>query len=169
MPPSEHPRPVELVSVAAIADNRVIGRDGEIPWESLPADKRQYRGRVADHPVILGRRTFDSMRADLPGKAQIVLSRTERTFDVETAHWAADVEDAVRIVANLGADIAYVLGGAGIYHLFQPHLDRMILSRVPGEYEGDSVYPEWDPDEWRLVSRTPFEGFTLEEWDRVGR
>ena len=158
---------VELVSVAALADNRVIGRDGEIPWESLPADKRQYRDRVADHPVILGRRTFESMVDDLPGSAQIVLSRTEREFDVQTAHYAEGVDQAVAIAARLGADRAYVLGGAGIYHLFQPHIDRMVLSRVPGEYAGDRFYPEWDPEEWRIVSRTPQEGFTLEVWERT--
>ena len=167
MPRSDRPHDVELVSVAAVADNLVIGRNGEIPWESLPADKRQYRARVADHPVILGRRTFESMREDLPGAAQIVLSRTERDFDVETAHFAADVGEAVGIAASLGAERAYVLGGAGIYRLFQPHLDRMVLSRVPGEYAGDRFYPEWDPDEWRLVSRTPDEGFTLEVWERT--
>lgn len=167
MSASERPHDVELVSVAALADNRVIGLDGEIPWESLPADKRQYRDRVADHPVILGRRTFESMVNDLPGSAQIVLSRTEREFDVETAHYAKDVDQAVAIAGRLGADRAYVLGGAGIYHLFQPHIDRMVLSRIPGEYDGDRFYPEWDPQEWRLVSRTPHEGFTLEVWERT--
>ncbi|MDX1744556.1 MAG: dihydrofolate reductase [Halobacteriales archaeon] len=155
-----------LVSVAAVADNGVIGRDGEIPWDSLPADKRQYRARVADSPVILGRRTFESMREDLPGSAQIVLSRTEQPFDVETAHYAADVDDTVRVVKSLGAATAYVLGGAEIYALFQPHLDRMVLSRVPGAYAGDSVYPDWSSEEWTLVSETPDEGFTLEVWER---
>ena len=75
---------MKLVSVAAVAENGVIGRDGELPWESIPADKRQYRNRVADAPVILGRRTFDSMRDDLPGSHQIVLSRAERDYGVDS-------------------------------------------------------------------------------------
>lgn len=157
---------VGLVSVAAVAENLVIGDDGEIPWESLPEDRRQYRARVADDPVILGRRTFDSMRSDLPGSAQIVLSRSEQTFDVESAHHARDVEEAIDRARSLGADTAYVLGGGAIYELFQPHLDRMVLSRVPGEYEGDTRYPEWDEAEWELVSETPYDGFTVEEWVR---
>ena len=157
---------MELVSVAAVAENLVIGDDGGIPWESLPDDRRQYRARVADHPVILGRRTFDSMRGDLPGRTQIVLSRTEREYDIETAHYAGDVEEAVGHVTALGADTAYVLGGGAIYELFQPHLDRMVLSRVPGEYEGDTRYPEWDETAWELVTETPHEGFTLQEWAR---
>jgi dihydrofolate reductase len=157
---------VELVSVAAVAQNGVIGRDGELPWPSIPADRTQYRRQVADATVVLGRRTFESMREDLPGRARIVLSRSPREYDVGTAHHAGSVEDAIELAAELGADTAYVLGGGGIYELFQPHLDRMLLSRIPGEYEGDSYYPEFDDDEWELLEETPFEGFTLEEWQR---
>ena len=121
---------MELVSVAALADDRVIGRDGELPWPSIPADKRQYRERIADAPVILGRLTFDSMRDDLPGSTQIVLSRSQSSFDVPSAHRAADVDDAIAVAEELGADRAYVIGGSGIYELFQPLADRMVLSRV---------------------------------------
>lgn len=158
---------MELVSVAAVADNLVIGKDGEIPWESLPEDRAQYRARVGDSPVILGRRTFESMVDDLPGRAQIVLSRHARDFDVETASHAEGVEDAIAIATSLGAETAYVLGGGSIYELFQPHLDRMVLSRVPGEYEGDTYYPEWDTDDWDLVTEVPYDGFTVQEWERA--
>lgn len=158
---------MELVSVAAVAENGVIGEDGELPWPSIPADKQQYRGRIADHPVILGRKTFDSMRDDLPGSAQIVLSRTEQTFDVPTAHYAADVDDAVAVAESLDPDVAYVIGGQGIYELFQPYVDRMVLSRVHGAYEGDRFYPEWDEADWDLTSSTDYDRFTLEEWVRV--
>ena len=157
---------MELVSVAAVAESGVIGRDGDLPWESIPADKRQYRNRVADAPVVLGRSTFESMIEDLPGSHQIVLSRSDREYDVATAHHAGGVDDAVAIAESLGAETTYVLGGAAIYELFQPHVDRMILSRVPGEYEGDASYPEWDESEWRLASSEQRTGFTLEEWIR---
>ena len=160
---------MELVAVAAVAENGVIGREGELPWPRLPEDKRQYRERVADAPVVLGRRTFESMRDDLPGRAQIVMSRSARTFDVPTAHHAASVEEAVEVAAALGADVAYVLGGAATYALFQPHLDRMLLSRVPGTYAGDASYPDWDRDDWELVDETPFDGFVLEAWVRRDR
>lgn len=158
---------MELVSVAAIADNHVIGRQGEIPWPSLPEDRRQYRARVADDPVILGRRTFESMLDDLPGRVQIVLSRTEREYPVDTARHAGSVDDAIDVATSLGAETAYVIGGGGIYALFQPHLDRMVLSRVPGEYEGDTYYPDWDEADWDLVDETAYDAFTVEEWKRV--
>ena len=154
---------VELVSVAAVAENGVIGDDGELPWPSIPADKRQYRERIRNDPVILGRKTFDSMRDDLPGSAQIVLSRSQDSFDVDTAHHAEGVEAAVEVAASLGAATAYVIGGGKIYDLFQPHVDRMALSRVHGEYDGDSHYPDWDDDDWVLESATEYDRFTLEE------
>ncbi len=157
---------MELVAVAAVADNLVIGNDGEIPWESLPEDRAQYRSLVADSPVVLGRRTFDMMLDDLPGRLQIVLSRTEREYTVETAYHAGSVEDAIAIGESFGVETAYVIGGGGVYAVFQPYLDRMVLSRVPGEYDGDTFYPEWDPAEWTVVNETPYDGFTVEEWER---
>lgn len=158
---------MELASVAAVAENGVVGRDGELPWPSIPEDKRQYRRRVADDPVVLGRRTFESMLDDLPGAHQIVLSRSDREFDVETVSHAGSVEAAIAIAESLDAERAYVLGGAAIYELFQPHLDRMYLSRVDGSYDGDSYYPEWDETEWTIVDRTGYDRFTLEEWQRI--
>lgn len=159
-------REMKLITVAAVAENGVIGRDGELPWPSIPADKRQYRNRIADWPVILGRPTFESMRDDLPGRAQIVLSRSASDYDIESAHVASGVDEAVEIAESLGSEGAYVIGGATIYELFQPVVDRMVLSRVPGEYEGDAYFPDWDADDWTLVERTEYEDFTLEEWER---
>lgn len=158
---------MELVSVAAIAENRVIGKDGDIPWPSLPEDRRQYRARIADSPVVLGRVTFESMLDDLPGRAQIVLSRSDPEYDVETAHVVDGVEAAIEVAEDRGSETAYVIGGAAVYSLFQPHLDRMVLTRVPGEYEGDAYYPAWDDEDWVLESRTEYDDFAVEEWVRI--
>ena len=157
---------MELVTVAAVAANGVIGRDGELPWPSIPADRRQYRTRVAEWPVILGRRTFESMREELPGTAQIVLSRSDPGYDIESVHPASGVDEAVDVAESLDADRAYVLGGAAIYELFQPVVDRLLLSRIPEAYDGDAYFPEWEGENWTLVERTPYEEFTLEEWAR---
>jgi hypothetical protein len=95
-------KPMELISIAAVAENGVIGQDEELPWESIPADKRQYRVRIADSPVILGRVTFDSMRNDHPGTAQIVLGRSESTFDVESAHHASAISIPSHLTRAIG-------------------------------------------------------------------
>jgi dihydrofolate reductase len=159
---------MELVSVAALTDDRVIGSDGGVPWH-LPADVEQYRDRVAGEVVALGRPTFESMRATLPGRAQVVLSRTVRSHAEPTAHHVGGPEEAVGVAESLDAPRLYVLGGAAVYGAFQPSLDRMVLSRVRGDYEGDAYYPEWDPAAWRLVDETPYDGFTVEEWERSSR
>ena len=196
---------MRLVSVAALAENRVIGRDGEVPWPHIEADVRQYRERVAGSPVILGRRTFDSMRDDLPGSRQIVVSRSVDAVDVPTAVVANGVEEALSLARDLAASAAdptaaggtervaaeadpmpepretdlapgpesdetvYVLGGGGIYELFQPHLDGMALSHVDGAYEGDTYYPEWDEAGWEVAEETEYDRFTLREWVRQAR
>ena len=161
---------MQLVSVAALAENRAIGRDGEVPWPHIEADVRQYRERVANSPVILGRRTFDSMRDDLPGSRQIVVSRSVESVDVSTAVVANGAAEALERAAAItdGDEPVYVLGGGAIYELFQPHLDGMALSHVEGVYEGDTFYPAWDADEWSVAAETGFDRFTLREWVRNG-
>ena len=158
---------MQLVSVAALDDTRLIGDDGELPWPSIPADKQQYRKRIADAPVVLGRVTFESMLDDLPGTHQIVLSRSRGSFAVETAHHASGVDDAIAVAEQLDAEQAYVIGGGVIYELFQPHVDRMVLSRVHGTHDGDTYYPEWDPEAWELSDSTDYDRFRLEEWVRT--
>jgi dihydrofolate reductase len=106
------------------------------------------------------------MRADLPGTARIVLSRSASEYDVESTHHAGGIDDTVETVEALGYDRAYVIGGAAIYDLFQPVVDRMVLSRIPGEYDGDAYFPDWDRTMWTVVDRTPYDDFTLEEWVR---
>ena len=163
---------MKLVSVAALAENRVIGKDGEVPWPHIEADVRQYRRRVAGSPVILGRRTFDSMRDDLPGSRQIVVSRSVDAVDVPTATVANGADEAIELAreaaAEVGVDTTYVLGGGGIYELFQPRLDGMALSHVDGAYEGDTYYPEWDEADWEVDEESEYDGFTLREWVKRG-
>ena len=164
---------MKLVSVAALAENRVIGKDGEVPWPHIEADVRQYRERVAGSPVILGRRTFDSMRDDLPGSRQIVVSRSVDAVDVPTATVANGADEAIELAREaadeVGIETVYVLGGGGIYDLFQPRLDGMALSHVDGAYEGDTYYPEWDETEWEIAEETEYDRFTLREWVRRDR
>lgn len=161
---------MRLVSVAAVAENGVIGDDGAVPWPPLPADIEQYRARVDDAPVILGRRTFESMREDLPGTQQIIVSRRLETLAEPTAVVAADVEEALTLASERTTDdVAYVLGGATIYELFQPFVDEMALSHVDGRYDGDARFPSWDRDEWIVAAETEYEGFTVREWRRTAQ
>jgi dihydrofolate reductase len=156
---------MEVVSVAAVSENGVIGEGNTLPWD-LPHESQRYRERVADDLVVIGRRTYE-MFDDPPGRVQIVLSRSDRDWDAPTARHAGSVADALAVARDLDADTLYVLGGSAIYELFLDVADRQLLSRVHGEYDGDAYYPEFDHDSWRLDSETERDGYTLEDWVRV--
>lgn len=157
---------MELVAVAAVDDSLAIGLDGELPWDSVPADRRQYRDRVAGAPVILGRRTFESMRDDLPGRVQIVLSRSAEGYPEPSVHVAPGVDAAIALAREHADGSAYVLGGAGVYEALLGYCDRLVLSRIAGEHEADAYFPRWSTDRWRLTRSEKRDGFTLEFWER---
>ena len=161
---------MELVAVAAVAENGVIGRGRSVPWD-LPEDRRLYRERVADAPVVVGRRTFESMRSvgEPPGRRQVVLSRSRSSYPDPGVQVVDGVDAALEAVTDAdadGPDPVYVLGGEAVYEAFQPRLDRMVLSRVHRSPDGEFHYPDVDRSAWTLDRREPHEGFTVEFWTR---
>lgn len=156
---------MEIIAVAAVAENGVIGAGADLPWH-LPHESRRYRERVAEDTVVLGRKTFE-MFDELPGARQIVLSRSQHSFDAETATHAESVAAAIEAAREADAPVLYVLGGAGVYEAFLPHYDWMLLSRVDGEYEGDAAFPDFDREAWTLADEERFDGYTLETWERA--
>lgn len=156
---------MDVVAVAAVGENGVIGDGDDLPWD-LPEEVRRYRERVAGETVALGRRTFE-MFDDPPGGYRIVLSRSDREYDDPAVVHAGGVGEALDIARDRGAPTLYVLGGSATYGTFLPRTDRLLLSRVHGEYEGDATFPDFDRAEWRLDDETPYEGYTLERWVRI--
>lgn len=145
---------MDLVIIAAVARNGVIGKDGGIPWDE-PADLRHFREETMGHPVIMGRATWDALPADhrpLEGRTNIVLSFEELDLPdaVENVH---DLDAAVDAAEETGAEAAYVIGGASIYEQFLDRADAMVLTEIPEEPEGDTFFPEWDGDAWREDGR----------------
>lgn len=153
---------MEVIAVAAVSENGVIGDGPTLPWHH-PEEVRRYRERVADDLVLLGRRTFE-MFDEPPGSQRIVLSRSERTYDDVSVTHAGSVEEALSIADDRNAPVLYVLGGSAIYEALLPHYDRMLLSRIEGEYEGDARFPSFDRESWVLADELEFDGYTLEEW-----
>ncbi|WP_254768116.1 dihydrofolate reductase [Salinilacihabitans rarus] len=165
---------LELVGIVAVADNGVIGRDGEMPWH-LPADLRRFREATTGHPVILGRVTYESIRDDLgeplPGRTSVVLT----SRDVETPEnvvLARDIESAVRAAEAAaeerhgGVDRAFVAGGATVYEAFLPALDRLLVTEVHDDPDGDTRFPDRDREAWREVDRDERDGFAFVEYVR---
>jgi dihydrofolate reductase len=138
----------EIMLVVARADNGVIGREGAIPWQ-LPADLRHFKTLTTGKPMIMGRRTFDSLPGLLPGRRHIVLTR-DRDWQEEGAEVARSVSEAIQI-AN--APHIAVIGGAEIYRLFLPRVDRIELTEVHMRPEGDAVIEPLDPAVWQEASR----------------
>ena len=139
-----------ITLVLARARNGVIGRDGGLPWH-LPADLRRFKALTSGKPMIMGRRTFESFPAPLPGRRHIVLTRDPawRAAGAEVAH---SVEQALMLA---GGD-ASVIGGADVVALFLSRLDRIELTEVYAEPNGDTVVPPFAG--WREVAREDHEG-----------
>ena len=145
----------EIILILARADNGVIGRDGRLPWQ-LPADLRRFKALTMGNPMIMGRKTFDSLPGLLDGRRHIVLTR-DAGWQEEGAEAVGSVEEAIRI-AN--APHIAVIGGAEIYRQFLPVADRIELTEVHVEARGDVIIPMPDPAQWQEVARQdhPAEG-----------
>ena len=138
----------DLFLIYARADNGTIGRDNALPWR-IPADLRRFKAMTLGKPMIMGRKTFDSLPAILEGRRHIVLTRDPDWQD-EGAEVAHSIEDALKL-AN--APQAMVIGGAEIYNLFLPLATRIELTEVALEPRGDAAIAYPDPADWREVAR----------------
>jgi len=170
----------ELVLVVAADENNVIGLDGGVPWH-YPKDVRQYKDRIAGHPVILGRRTFDSMDPLTDCYTVVLTSDDSRSADSETVEYATTPQIAVEAAARAGSTeafggdatgasdsppITYVIGGKAVYDLFLPFASRVFLSRIHERNEGDRYFPDLG-EEWTELSREAHEGFDVIEYEQA--
>lgn len=137
-----------LVSmIVAMAQNGVIGRDNSLPWR-LPEDLRRFKAITMGKPILMGRKTFESIGKPLPGRLNFVLTRN-RDWHAEGVVVVNSVEEALRNVR--GTDELIAIGGAEIYRLFMPFARRIYLTQVHAEVEGDTVFPDFDPTQWMDV------------------
>jgi dihydrofolate reductase len=147
-----HRRP-ELVLIAALASNRVIGRGGALPWH-LPQDMAHLRATTTGHAVLMGRKTWDSLPQrfrPLPGRRNLVLTR-QPGWRAEGAETVASVDEALRRLA--GTQRLFVLGGAEVYALALPLADTLILTEIDAAFDGDATFPPLTAD-FAAVAREP--------------
>lgn len=135
--------------VAAVAKNGVIGARGKMPWH-LPEDLRHFKQLTLNHPVIMGRRTWDSLGKALPGRENIVISR-KPGFEAPGASVAASVEGAIALCH--GEPVAFVIGGAEIYAAALPLADGLVLTEIEQDFDGDTRFPDWDRGAWRVAQK----------------
>ncbi|SHF24520.1 dihydrofolate reductase [Kaistia soli DSM 19436] len=146
--------PLKLSIIAAVAENGIIGADGEMPWK-LSTDLRRFRSITTGKPVIMGRKTFASIGRPLPNRVNIVVSR-DPAFSPEGAVVVPTLEAAISaaIAAGAASDVveAVVIGGGEIYRAFLPQADRLYITHVEAAPAGDVSFPPIEPSVWRAVS-----------------
>ncbi|APX76353.1 dihydrofolate reductase [Achromobacter insolitus] len=141
--------PASLTLIVAYSTNRVIGRDNALPWK-LPGDLAHFKRSTLGHPIIMGRKTWDSLGRPLPGRSNIVISRNPG-FTAAGAIVVPSLEAAVQACGDI--DAAFVIGGAQIYVQALPLAARVLATEVRADVEGDAFFPLLPAFQWKETSR----------------
>jgi len=162
---------MRLSIIAALSSNNVIGRDNDLPWH-LSTDLKRLKALTMGHHMIMGRKTYDSIGRPLPGRTIVVITR-DPSFAAEGVKIVHSLEDAIQVAA--GDDEPFIAGGAQIFEQAIHRADRMYLTRVHAEVEGDTWFPDFDDvSEWQLTDSEHFDAgekndypFSFLTYDRV--
>lgn len=167
---------MKLAMIWAMTRNRVIGRDNGLPWH-LPRDMKHFMTTTRGHPVIMGRRTFESMDGPLPRRTNIVVTRTPG-YQASGILVAPDLPAALALAERQcladGVEEAFITGGAGLYAAALPAADRLYVTEIDVELDGDTYFPEMDWSPWRRMSVERFPAddanaypFTISVYERA--
>ena len=149
---------VSISMIVAMADNRVIGRKNQLPWH-LPHDLKYFKATTMGKPIIMGRKTYESIGRPLPGRSNIVVTtnpdfRAEGVKVVHNIDQALEVAEGVAVVD--GAQEIMVIGGAQLYAEMLPRTQRLYLTQVHADIEGDAMFPELDWAQWQQLEREDY-------------
>lgn len=140
-----------IALVVAHGTNRVIGNQGQIPWD-LPEDLHHFRDLTTGHAIVMGRKTYESIGRPLPGRLNIVVSRTVN-FEGENLMTVSSIEEAIKAAGD--RDV-YFSGGAKIYEESLPLVERMYITEVDGAFDGDAFFPEYDTSQFERIVEKEF-------------
>jgi dihydrofolate reductase len=135
--------------VAAVASNGIIGAKGHLPWR-LPEDLKHFKRLTMGHPIIMGRRTWESLKGPLPGRDNIVVTRTPG-YDAPGASVATSLEAALALC--FGEPVVFVIGGRQLFAESLPIAAGLVMTEIYRDYEGDTSFPEWDRVRWKESQR----------------
>ncbi|MBD5068431.1 MAG: dihydrofolate reductase [Alistipes sp.] len=138
--------------IVAVAENGVIGDKNKLLWH-IREDLQHFKAVTTGHPVVMGRKTYESLGRPLPGRRNVVISRQE--LEIEGCETVHSLDEALALFDP--DEEVFIIGGAQIYAAALPLADRFYLTRVGHSYEGDTRFPDWDPAAWRLVASERFE------------
>jgi len=151
MPPTPFQPKPRITLIAAVARNRVIGNGNALPWR-LPEDLKRFKALTHGHPVIMGRKTWESLGRPLPGRTNILISR-KAEFPAPGATPVGSLAAALAAAAATGTDEVFIIGGAEIYRQALPLADRLQLTEIDRDFGGDAFFPDVAPAEWRETLR----------------
>lgn len=161
-----------LSHFVAASENNIIGVENELPWR-LSNDFKYFKNKTWGMPVIMGRHTFESLKKDLPGRINIVLTR-KRDWNPENIFVVHDIEEAVTKAKESHAKEIFIIGGGEIFKQTMGIVDRIYITRVHTIVEGDTSYPEIDISKWALISEDSFPAdeknnypYTFEIWEKM--
>ncbi len=140
---------MKISLIAALGPDRLIGRQNALPWQ-LPADLRHFKKLTMGHPIVMGRKTHESIGRPLPGRQNIVISR-QPEYRADGCTVAHSLSDA--LAAAKDGDEVFIIGGAAVYQEALPRADRLHLTLIEGQFEGDTFFPDYDPPRWHELSR----------------
>ena len=139
--------------IAAIGKNNVIGKDNSLPWK-LPEDMKRFKELTSGKPVIMGRKTFESIGKPLPNRKNIIITR-DKNYRAKNCIVVHSVEGALK--AAKGNEEVMIIGGEQIFKLFLPIANRMYLTFIDEDFEGDAYFPDYNKNEWKEVKREEHE------------
>ncbi|MBT8045360.1 MAG: dihydrofolate reductase [Verrucomicrobiae bacterium] len=153
---------LRLTAIVAMTPERVIGKDGGLPWH-LPEDLKLFRRHTTGHPIVMGRKTWDSIGFPLPNRQSIVLTRDSSWLaeGAEVIHTPDDLPNIQLIDPQV-----FIIGGAQVYELFMPQLDEILISHVYENYPGDTRFPEFESKFPKMEIVEKFETFELRRYRR---
>lgn len=144
--------PVSNIAIlAAVSSNRVIGLNNTLPWR-LPADLKLFKSLTTGQIVVMGRRTFDSIGKPLPGRTNVVLTRQQNPDLPAGIVTAGSMQEILNHFSDDDRQI-FIIGGAEIYRQTLPFCQRLYLTEIKRDFEGDTFFPEYDRDDWQEISR----------------
>jgi dihydrofolate reductase len=152
-----------ITLIVARADNGVIGRDGRLPWH-LPADLKRFKALTIGKPMIMGRKTFESLPGLLPGRRHIVVTR-DLDWHAEGAEVVHEPEAALGL-ADWSVNDLSIIGGAAIFEALAERVDRWELTEVHGAPDGDTILPAPDPSDWVEIMREDHDGYSFVTLER---
>lgn len=139
--------------IAAVAQNKVIGRNNDLPWH-LPDDSAYFKRKTSHHPIVMGRKSLEALEKPLPNRTNIVLTRNP-DFTAAGVTIVYTLEEAVASAKAINQEEIFIIGGAEIYTMALPIATTLYLTEIQQAYEGDAYFPDFDKSQWEEVSRQP--------------